>query len=62
MSKKQTKKQDRAAAMPLSQIIKKINKENAPPGGWRPEDVISFKHQATSSPAGLNLNTIKIYK
>ena len=59
MPKKQTKKQDQAAAMPLSQIIKKINKENAPPGGWRPEDVISFKLQA---PAGLNLNTIKRYK
>jgi hypothetical protein len=48
MPKKQTKKQDQAAAMPLSQIIKKINKENAPPGGWRPEDVISFKLQAAS--------------
>ena len=60
MSKKQTKKQGRAAAMPLSQIIKKINKENAPPGGWRPEDkATSFKQQA---PAGLNLNTIKRYK
>ena len=35
--------------MPLSQIIKKINKENAPPGGWRPEDkVTSFKRQASS--------------
>jgi len=49
MSKKQTKKQGRAAAMPLSQIIKKINKENAPPGGWRPEDkATSFKRQASS--------------
>ena len=56
MPKKQTKKQDQAAAMPLSQIIKKINKENAPPGGWRPEDVISFKLQA---PAGLKKDTIK---
>ena len=58
MRRKQTKKQGRAAAMPLSQIIKKINKENAPPGG--PEDkATSFKQQA---PAGLNLNTIKRYK
>ncbi len=49
MSKKQTKKKGRAAAMPLSQIIKKINKENAPPGGWRPEDkATSFKQQASS--------------
>ena len=47
MPKKQIKKQGRAAAMPLSQIIKKINKENAPPGG--PEDkATSFKQQASS--------------
>jgi len=47
--KKQTKKQDLAAAMPLGQLIKKINKENAPPGGWRPEDkATSSKLQATS--------------
>jgi len=51
MSKrKQTKNQDRAAAMPLSQIIKELNEENAPPGGWRPEDkVTSHKRQATSA-------------
>jgi hypothetical protein len=51
MSKrKQTKNQDRAAAMPLGQLIKKINKENAPPGGWRPEDkVTSSKPQASSN-------------
>jgi len=54
MSKKQTKKQGRAAAMPLSQIIKKINKENAPPGGWRPEDkATSHKQQAPSLTTGL---------
>jgi len=50
MRRKQTKKQGRAAAMPLSQIIKKINKENAPPGGWRPEDkAASSKLQAPSA-------------
>jgi len=39
---------------PLSQIIKKINKENAPPGGWRPEDkATSFKRQASSLTTGL---------
>ena len=56
--KKQTKKQDLAAAMPLGQLIKKINKENAPPGGWRPEDkatsskrqAASFKQQALDKP------------
>ena len=54
MSKKQTKEQSRAAAMPLSQIIKKINKENAPPGGWRLEDkATSFKRQASSLTTGL---------
>jgi hypothetical protein len=47
--KKQTNKQDLAAAMPLGQLIKKINKENAPPGGWRPEDkAASCKLQASS--------------
>jgi len=35
--------------MPLGQLIKKINKENAPPGGWRPEDkATSGKRQAAS--------------
>ncbi|SVA73711.1 uncharacterized protein METZ01_LOCUS126565 [marine metagenome] len=35
--------------MPLSQIIKELNEENAPPDGWRPEDkVTSHKRQATS--------------
>jgi len=24
--------------MKLKKLIKKINKENTPPGGWRPED------------------------
>ena len=32
--------------MKLSKLIKKINKENTPPGGWRPED------KAPSSQAG----------
>ena len=26
--------------MKLSKLIKKINKENTPPGGWRPEDKV----------------------
>lgn len=26
--------------MPLKQLIKKINKENTPPGGWSPEDAV----------------------
>ena len=47
LKRKQTKKQDLAAAMPLGQLVKKINEENAPPGGWRPEDkVTSNKPQA----------------
>ena len=32
--------------MRLKKLIKKINKENTPPGGWRPED------KAASSQAG----------
>ena len=27
--------------MRLKKLIKKINKENTPPGGWRPEDKVS---------------------
>ena len=35
--------------MRLKKLIKKINKENTPPGGWRPEDkVSSLKLQAPS--------------
>ena len=26
--------------MRLKKLIKKINKENTPPGGWRPEDKV----------------------
>jgi len=50
LKRKPTKKQGLAAAMPLGQLIKKINKENAPPGGWRPEDkAASVKLQASSN-------------
>jgi|TARA_X000001382_G_scaffold129589_1_gene121990 hypothetical protein len=36
--------------MILKKLIKKINKENAPPDGWRPEDkVTSHKQQASST-------------
>tara|TARA_R110000824_G_scaffold323765_2_gene510688 strand:+ start:253 stop:405 length:153 start_codon:yes stop_codon:yes gene_type:complete len=36
--------------MQLKKLIKKINKENAPPDGWRPEDkVTSHKQQASST-------------
>jgi hypothetical protein len=49
VQKNQTKNQDLAAEMPLGQLVKKINEENAPPGGWRPEDkVTSNKPQAAS--------------
>jgi len=36
----------RPKRMRLSKIIKELNKENAPPDGWRPED------KASSSQAG----------
>ena len=39
--------------MKLKKLIKKINKENAPPGGWRPEDKVpSAKPQASSAKLG----------
>jgi hypothetical protein len=43
--------------MKLSKLIKKINKENAPPDGWKPED----KLQATSRKRQA-IATIKGYK
>ena len=30
--------------MKLKKLIKKINKENAPPDGWKPEDKINILH------------------
>jgi len=27
--------------MKLKKLIKKINKENTPPGGWKPEDKVA---------------------
>jgi hypothetical protein len=36
--------------MKLKKLIKIINKENAPPDGWRPEDKVPIiKHQAEAS-------------
>ena len=29
-----------AKKMRLSKIIKELNKENAPPGGWKPKDKV----------------------
>jgi hypothetical protein len=29
--------------MKLNKLIKKINKENAPPDGWKPEDKIKIE-------------------
>ena len=49
LKRKQTKKQDLAAAMPLSQIIKELNEENAPPDGWRPEDKVTSRKQHAAS-------------
>jgi len=37
--------------MKLNKLIKKINRENSPPNGWKPEDKVqaaSSKRQATS--------------
>ena len=40
----------RPKRMRLSKIIKELNKENAPPDGWRPEDKVpSPKPQAPST-------------
>jgi hypothetical protein len=36
----QTNKGDLMTKMKLEQLIKKINKENAPPDGWSPEDAV----------------------
>jgi hypothetical protein len=48
--------------MRLKKLIKKINKENTPPGGWRPEDkVSSHKHQAASAHKEIGFKNFKYY-
>jgi|TARA_R110002167_G_scaffold261833_1_gene468570 hypothetical protein len=36
--------------MKLSKIIKELNKENAPPDGWRPEDQVSSSQAGGPAP------------
>ena len=43
----------------LKKLILKLNKENAPPGGWRPEDkATSAKRQAASALKKPQFNSI----
>jgi hypothetical protein len=51
--------------MKLSKIIKQLNKENAPPDGWKPEDKVqatSNKRQAASVKQLTQLKGIKNYE
>jgi len=36
--------------MKLSEIIKELNKENTPPGGWRPEDKVPSSQAGGPAP------------
>jgi len=36
--------------MKLSEIIKELNKENTPPGGWKPEDKVSSSQAGGPAP------------
>ena len=36
--------------MRLKKLIKKINKENTPPGGWKPEDKVSSSQAGGPAP------------
>ena len=36
--------------MKLKKLIKKINKENTPPGGWRPEDKVPSSQAGGPAP------------
>ena len=51
--------------MKLSKIIKQLNKENAPPDGWKPEDKVqatSNKRQAASVKQLTQLDDTKNYE
>ena len=36
--------------MKLSEIIKELNKENTPPGGWKPEDKVPSSQAGGPAP------------
>jgi hypothetical protein len=36
--------------MKLKKLIKKINKENTPPGGWKPKDKVSSSQAGGPAP------------
>jgi len=41
---------DAIRLMKLSEIIKELNKENTPPGGWRPEDKVPSSQAGGPAP------------
>jgi len=47
-SKRSTDRGGRALTIPLSELIKKINEENQPPGGWYERQATSLKPEASS--------------
>ena len=44
--------------MKLSKLIKKINKENTPPGGWKPKDKVSSSQAGGPAPDESGLKRI----
>ena len=45
--------------MKLKQLIKKINKENEPPDGWRPEDKIQASSSKLQAPSKGHIQKVK---
>jgi hypothetical protein len=46
--------------MKLKTLIKKINKENTPPGGWRPEDKVPSSQAGGPSRKESGLKQLKL--
>ena len=46
--------------MKLKKLIKKINKENTPPGGWKPEDKVPSSQAGGPAPDESGLKQLKL--
>jgi len=50
--------------MKLKKLIKKINKENTPPGGWKPEDKVASSQAGgpAHKESGFKRPSLTVYK
>ena len=58
MNAERAARRARPKRMRLSKIIKELNKENAPPDGWRPEDKVSSSQAGGPAPKGSGFKRI----